>query len=399
MRTSLRLLAAAALCAAAAAAQVQLIPLPDNAGVLTQANLDALNADLAMLAAASGGGGGSSAFGALTGGTNSSAAMVVGSGASLSASGSGTIAATAAPVAGITGLGTGIATWLATPTNANLAAAMTLALAGPAFANQGTTSTVLHGNATGNGSFTSVVPGDVSSAQGNGAKFQFSTGTTAANDCVKFDANGNTVDAGAACGSGSGGITSTVSSSFTDILCGLHADTTVSALGTCSNAVTDLTTAQAFAQTASSGGAIGANHGVRLTYLIAWEANSGTSPGFTLSLYWGGTGTNGAALAEYALNAPPQYTAAVYTVRLSCTVIATAAAGSSVASVTSCDHMNFNNSGSAGSGGPDQQNQINQSSGVNIATNAAANIYFAVQSGNNAAGAGMKLLAVQTELF
>lgn len=41
-----------------------------------------------------GGGGGSSAFSAITGGTNTSAAMVVGTGASLAASGSGTIAAT-----------------------------------------------------------------------------------------------------------------------------------------------------------------------------------------------------------------------------------------------------------------------------------------------------------------
>jgi hypothetical protein len=38
--------------------------------------------------------------------------------------------------------------------------------------------------------------------QGNGAKVQLSTGSTTTNDCVKFDANGNTVDAGAACGSG-----------------------------------------------------------------------------------------------------------------------------------------------------------------------------------------------------
>ena len=41
--------------------------------------------------------------------------------------------------------------------------------------------------------------------QGNGTKFQLSTGATTTNDCVKYDANGNTVDAGAACGSGGGG--------------------------------------------------------------------------------------------------------------------------------------------------------------------------------------------------
>ncbi len=51
----------------------------------------------------------------------------------------------------------------------------------------------------------SVATTDLASVQGNGTKVQLSTGTTTANDCVKFDANGNTVDAGAACGSGGGG--------------------------------------------------------------------------------------------------------------------------------------------------------------------------------------------------
>jgi hypothetical protein len=49
MRLSLRLAAFAALCACAAQSQVQLVPLPDNAGVLTQANLTALNANLTAL--------------------------------------------------------------------------------------------------------------------------------------------------------------------------------------------------------------------------------------------------------------------------------------------------------------------------------------------------------------
>lgn len=73
----------------------------------------------------SGGGGGSVAFSAITGGTNTTASMVVGSGATLSATGTGTITATAVPVGGITGLGTGVATFLATPSSANLAAAVT----------------------------------------------------------------------------------------------------------------------------------------------------------------------------------------------------------------------------------------------------------------------------------
>jgi hypothetical protein len=41
--------------------------------------------------------------------------------------------------------------------------------------------------------------------QGNGTLIQASTGSTVSGDCVKYDANGNTVDAGAACGTGSGG--------------------------------------------------------------------------------------------------------------------------------------------------------------------------------------------------
>lgn len=69
--------------------------------------------------------GGGGAFSTLTGGTNTSAAMVVGSGASLAATGSGTIAATAVPVGGISGLGAGVVTFLATPSSANLAAALT----------------------------------------------------------------------------------------------------------------------------------------------------------------------------------------------------------------------------------------------------------------------------------
>jgi hypothetical protein len=42
--------------------------------------------------------------------------------------------------------------------------------------------------------------------QGNGTRFQmFGGGTPAANDCAKFDASGNLVSAGAACGTGGGG--------------------------------------------------------------------------------------------------------------------------------------------------------------------------------------------------
>ena len=69
--------------------------------------------------------GSSVAWSAITGGTNTSAAMVVGTGASLATSGSGTITATALPVSGLTGAGANVLTFLATPSSANFAAALT----------------------------------------------------------------------------------------------------------------------------------------------------------------------------------------------------------------------------------------------------------------------------------
>lgn len=55
----------------------------------------------------------------------------------------------------------------------------------------------------------SVALGGSAAVQGNGAKIQLSTGATITDDCAKFDASGNTVDAGAVCGSGGSGITFT----------------------------------------------------------------------------------------------------------------------------------------------------------------------------------------------
>lgn len=55
----------------------------------------------------------------------------------------------------------------------------------------------------------SISLGGATTNQGNGGKLQLSTGATTTNDCAKFDANGNVVDAGAACGTGSGTVTTT----------------------------------------------------------------------------------------------------------------------------------------------------------------------------------------------
>lgn len=98
-------------------------------------------------------------FNTITSGTNTAATMVVGTGASLSVSGSGTIGAT--NTINVNGA--------AVPTSA--------AVVGTNPSNQLVAATL----------------------QGNGAKVQLSTGTTTTNDCVKFDSNGNTVDAGSAC--------------------------------------------------------------------------------------------------------------------------------------------------------------------------------------------------------
>lgn len=217
----------------------------------------------------SGGGGGSSAFNDITSGTNASAAMVVGTGASLSASGSGTIAATTAVAltangtncssgqfaAGVDANGnsegcTALPTTIAGTANQISASAATgaitlslpstliipgsisattftgalsgnattatalaanpadcssnqfanaiaangdltcsaLTLAGAQFANQGTTTTLLHGNASGNPSWSQVVNADVSAS----AAIALSKLATQAADTLVMNASGST---------------------------------------------------------------------------------------------------------------------------------------------------------------------------------------------------------------
>jgi len=92
------------------------------------------------------------AFSAITSGTNTAAAMVVGTGASLAATGTGAITATAAPLAGITGFGTGVATILAaTPTGTgSLVAATNPTLVTPVL-GAATATSVLFGTSNGVG--------------------------------------------------------------------------------------------------------------------------------------------------------------------------------------------------------------------------------------------------------
>lgn len=100
--------------------------------------------------------------------------------------------------------GTGATTQGAALTAILGASAVPIANGGTGATTQGAAFTAILGS--------SVVPlanggTGVTSAQGNGSKVQLSTGTTTTNNCVKFDANGNTVDSGGTCGGGGGGVT------------------------------------------------------------------------------------------------------------------------------------------------------------------------------------------------
>lgn len=56
------------------------------------------------------------------------------------------------------------------------------------------------------GTFIQTFGFSITGAQGNGPKVQLSTGATVLNDCVVFDANGNTKDSGSGCGGAGGAV-------------------------------------------------------------------------------------------------------------------------------------------------------------------------------------------------
>jgi hypothetical protein len=117
----------------------------------------------------------------------------------------GTFALAATTLAGY-GITNGVAN-TRTVNGKALSADITLGLASSDFANQGTTTTVLHGNAAGNPSFAGVAMADLSSKLGTGTKVATTSATApASNKCAEFDTSGTLVVAGsnAACGSGGG---------------------------------------------------------------------------------------------------------------------------------------------------------------------------------------------------
>lgn len=145
-----------------------------------------------------------------------------------------------------------------------------------------------------------------SNAQGNGLLVQMSTGTTTSGHCVQYDANGNTIDAGAACGGAGAGITA------------LTGDVTASGTGSAVATLATVLASPGSAGSATSTSAVTANGKGLVTALVDtpisiphtqvndWTATLNTAfnsalPGSTVGYTYQTTSTTGVAQAV-ALN-------------------------------------------------------------------------------------------------
>jgi hypothetical protein len=164
-------------------------------------------------------------FGALTPGTGIATWLATPTGANLAAALTTALPATKGGT-GLTALGTGVAFWLSTPSGENLASALTTALTVPKGGTGltvGVSGGVPYFNATNTMASSAALtanlpvigggagaPPAVGSRSGNTTKYvTMDASTPAANDCAKFDASGNVSSAGAPCGTSSSALTTT----------------------------------------------------------------------------------------------------------------------------------------------------------------------------------------------
>jgi hypothetical protein len=149
--------------------------------------------------------------------------------------------------------------------------------------------------------------------QGTGASVQHSTGTTTTNDCVKFDANGNTVDSGAQCNAGPA-----ISANYGDMMCAEAADSTIGAVsvtGVSSTSSTMIYTvasvptyfyagaivqAQGNTTTAYNGGPFTVASTTATTIVVTSALNPGAgTAGGTISLYCGNQSSDATSTSKY----------------------------------------------------------------------------------------------------
>jgi len=239
------------------------------------------------------------AFGGITGLTSDGTAATAASGdLKLSGSTSGTVILNApATGAGTLTLPQGTDTVVgrnSTDTLANktlTAPVMTAPVLGTIASGVGTNLTGIPNSALVNSSTTiggqSTALGASTTNQGNGPKIQLSTGTTTTNDCVQYDVNGNTTDAGSPCGSGGGSVSITGGNGI------LVSPSPITGTGVVSNTIT--TNAQIgttyATQTTDGGKIVSLNNASTVAVSLSSATTTGFGLGFGLDYYNIGAGT------------------------------------------------------------------------------------------------------------